>query len=291
MADVSMAEAVALFGGSQTATGGKGAVARWPQRVLEKLRYLSDTEEIGFVLPASREKRQINRGSWKEGRNGYDLRVNPEYLKRLPEKDRLAAVSVVLVHEGTHAVLGDSVPSLHEELLARKVPIYYYRELVGQGVVNPWTGHRVWLGSSHGVEHLREQSRYVDRDQLVDHTLAVRTYHKLLDAKWIKDSKDLWGGLRNRWPSTRRLYVRTLLPVAADPYFGAVLLEVLESIESRPEWEAMLSAVKHENGGSLRKLQVHLDGVLGDRSLRMRIGRLEQKWKTPLTEVPPAGRR
>jgi hypothetical protein len=292
MADVSIAEAVALFAGSNTASGGQGQVARWPQRVVERLRYLNDIEEIGFVLPAAKQKRETNRGSWKEGRSGYDLRVNPEYLKRLPEKDRLAAVSVVLVHEGMHAVLGDSIPRLNEELLARKVPIYYYRELIRQGVVNSWTGQRVWLGASDGVDHLRAQSRYVDQDQLVDHTLAVRSYHKLLEPAWIKDTKDLWGGLANRWPGTRRLYVKTLLSVAADPYFGSLVLEILESIQSRQEWDAMIDSIKQISGGSLRSVQIKLDGLLGDRNLRARLGRLEQKWKVGLTESPPtAGRR
>src|SRR5262245_53451080 len=116
MADVSIAEAVALFSASQTASGGRGGVARWPQRVAERLRYLSDIEEIGYVLPSSKQEQGTLEGSWEEGVNGPDLQLNPAYVKRLPEKDRLAVVSLILVHEGTHAVIGGSLPDINDEL-------------------------------------------------------------------------------------------------------------------------------------------------------------------------------
>jgi hypothetical protein len=288
MADVSLSEAISLFDNSDTARGAKGSVGKWPLVIVEKLRYLHAVDEVGFVLP-DKKKRATQKGSYLENRSGADLRINPDYLKRLPEKHRLAALSLVLVHEGTHAIFDWSDGRrLFEELMARKVPIYYYRELLGPGVVNILTGKRVWLGSSDAMPHLEEQSRLLEREQLVDYTLDIGSYQKdsYLDEKWIKDNLGLWGGLGNRWASTRRLYVTKLLPVASDPYYAVAILEILESIQTNEEWKGMIEAIKKKSrDGSLRTLQIGFEGLLGSKAHTGRIASLQRKWGTQLTEL------
>jgi hypothetical protein len=289
MADVSLSEAISLFDNSDTARGAKGSVGKWPLVVIEKLRYLHAVDEIGFVLPANKKKQATNKGSYLADRAGADLRVNPAYVKRVPEKHRLAAVSLVLVHEGTHAILDWSDGRrLFEELMARKVPIYYYRELLGPGVINVLTGKKVWLGSPDVLPHLEEQSALLERDQLVDYTLDVKTYQddSYVDEKWIKDNLGLWGGLRNRWASTRRLYVKKLLPVATDPYYAVAILEILESIQTNDEWNGMMDAIKKKSrDGSLRTLQIAFESLLGSKAHTGRIASLQRKWGTQLTEL------
>jgi hypothetical protein len=289
MADVSISEAIALFDHSNTARGANGSVGTYPLLVIERLRYLHAIDEIGFVTPEDKKKRATQRGSYAEDRAGVDLRLNPSYVKRLPESERLAAVSLLLVHEGVHALLDwRKDRRLYEELMARKVPIYYYRELAGPGVLNVTTGTKVTLGSN-AVTHLQQQSHYLDRDQLLDFTIDIATYQKdsYLDKKWIKDNLGLWGGLRNRWPSTRRLFVEKLLPSASDPYYGVAILEILESVESRQEWEPMIETIKKKSqSNSLRPLQIGFESLLGNKSLSGRIAALQRKWGTQLTELP-----
>jgi hypothetical protein len=286
MAEVSISEAIALFDHSETARGAMGAVAKWPLRVVEKLRYLHDTDEAGFAQPQTKSKTGIVRGEWLEGREGYDLRVNPSYIKSLPEKDRLPAVSLILVHEGVHAF--DSFERLYDEMMARKVPIYYYRELSGQGVLNVLTGKRIWLGKSTHFDAYSQQSRYLDKDQLVDYVLSIDSYtgRSYIDAQWVLDNHNHWGGIKNRWAATKRLYVKILLPAARDTYFAAPILTILESIEAKAEWDKMIGAIKEvSRNGSLRTLQVSLDLLLGDRHHAARISHLERRWGTALTDT------
>jgi hypothetical protein len=288
MAEVSIAEAITLFDRSQTARGAMGAVAKWPLRVVERLRFLYDIEEIGLDTPTAKTEGGPPIGGWREGRQGYDLRVDPSYLKGLPEKERLPALSLILVHEGVHATI--HFGRLYVELMARKLPIYYYRELSGPGVLNALTGKRVWLGKSTNFDEYRDQSRYLDKDQLVDYVLSADTYYtgpSYLDPQWIMDNHRNWGGLKNRWAATKRLYVQLLLPAAHSSHFAALVLDILESIETKEEWDAMIGAIKKAGrDGSLRSLQVSFDALVGDRDRAARISHLERRWGTRLTEWP-----
>jgi hypothetical protein len=291
MTDVSISEAIALFDHSETARGSKGAVGKWPMRVIERLRYLHDTDEIGFEnLPAKII------GGWGGHQDGFDLALSRAYVQRLPERERLPFVSLVLVHEGVHAtdVLGYNW--IYDEMMGRKLSIYYYRELAGPGVVNVLTGERVGVGKSDIFEQFREMDEYMKKDQLVDYVLYIPLYTgpEYLDKDWIVDNFNNWGGMKNRWASTRRLYARKLLRAARgepkpalDPYYAVRLLGILESIEERAEWDDMIAAIKKlSRDGSLWTLQVSFESLLGNRSDSVRIGTLEQRWGTALTERP-----
>ena len=92
---------------------------------------------------------------------------------------------------------------------------------------------------------------------------------------------------------------------ALDPFYAARLLSILESIQDREEWNAMIRAIKLEGDeakkewaqsfeeytilpsrGLLWTLQVSFETLLGDRALAARIGALEQRWGAALTERP-----
>jgi hypothetical protein len=291
MGNVSIPEAIALFAHSKTARGAKGQVGTWPGRVVERLQFLNDIDEIGFVALKAKSKNVIREGEFEEGAAGVDLKVNPAFINSFPEKERLPAASLILVHEGTHAALDfhNQDQNLYEEMGARKLPIYYYRELSCPGVVNILTDKRVWLGHSNSFDEYRDMSRALDKDQMVDYVLSIPTYRarSYLDEDWVVNNFNNWGGIKNRWPGTRRLYVKKLLPVANDPHYAVRILGILESIQSKEEWDRMISAIKEiRRDRSLWTLQVSFEGLVGSRDLAGRMSMLEKRWGTVLTEQP-----
>lgn len=287
MTDNDIREAILLFEYSATARGGRGPVGMWPAKVVARLWRLYKTREVGFVVL----KKKTQRGGWEEGRDGFDLQINPSYVNRLPKRNRLAAVSLTLVHEAVHAEFphGDE-QGLYSELAARKLAIRYYRELSGPGVINEEADfpgskspndRRVYLPPGTFLEY-RKMSDALTKEQLVDYVLRIDTYRGEgydFNAQWVKANIRNWGGLRNRWPETRRHFVSAILR-HRDVYYIPELLEILESIDSATEWTTLLTPTR------LRIIQTYLDGAVGDSRLSPRIVALERKWKVSLTEQP-----
>jgi hypothetical protein len=145
----------------------------------------------------------------------------------------------------------------------------------------------------------KTQSDLLRKEQLVDYVLLIPYYTQkdYIDAKWIIDHLQLWGGLKNRWPSTKGLYIRILANKKDcdyspfDPYYSEAILKIMESVEQQKDWTEMLDKALDKTGGpddratTLRTLQIALD-ALGDR-FSARIANLERKWRVRLTEHPP----
>jgi hypothetical protein len=278
-------DAIMLFQYSGTASGGRGSVGKWPEKVLKTLWQLYKDNEIGFRV----QPKKTWRGSFQVGREGHDIQVNPDYFNHIPKKDRLGALSLTLVHEGTHAAL-DFQERLLEELAARKLPIYYYRELSGPGVFNeasdpPPPGGRaetVWLLPGH-FPNYQKQSEYLNKEQLLDYVLSLDSYttSDYLDAKWIIDHLGLWGGPKNRWAATKGLYIR-ILAKPLDSYYASAILDIMESVHRDEDWRAMMG-----KAGPLRTVQLALDELNVSKQFSSRIAALERKWKVVLTDEPP----
>jgi hypothetical protein len=277
--DVSISEAIALLAHSKIAQTGK-----WLPRVARRLEFLHaidrimfaplDPDTYGVYTPKHSRKYPLLRDT---------IRLNPIAFNGLPKQDRLAAVSLTLAHEGLHAV--GEFKYMYDELLARQVEVFYFRELSGSGVVNVLTGKRARLGSS--FSDYGEMSQYLSRDQLVDYTLDVSEEYReerYVDSEWILANLENWGGLKNRWARTKRFYVVTLLPDWSEDHSGLPILRILESIESKGEWDKMINRIKSEFG-SLRPLQLCFEELSVERRQANRVGVLQNKWKTPLTEV------
>ncbi len=277
-----IAEAITLFGYSSTAQSNARADA-----VARTLADLYTRNEIGFhVLD-----RPTLRGDWNEGRRGHDLRINTTYFERLPAGQRLGSLSLLLVHEATHATVDFSSPfddaHLYDELAARMLPILYYRELSGPGIFNeaddpPRAGRFSSIVSlSPGVcPKFESQSEGLRKDQLIDYTLSIKTYTRAryIRPQWIVDNLTHWRGLRNRWPETRGLYVR-LLAQSADIHFTRVIIDIMESIDRREDWNEMMAAA-----GPLRSIQIALDDLSARPQYGARIVALERRWGTHLRE-------
>jgi hypothetical protein len=140
----------------------------------------------------------------------------------------------------------------------------------------------------------KNQSDLLRKEQLVDFIFSIRTYTRkhYIWPKWIIDHLELWGGLKNRWPSTKGLYIRVLAP-KYDPYFSEAILKIMESVDQQKDWTEMLDAALAKVDTkqpdppaiTLRTIQIALD-TLGDR-FSARIVNLERRWRVRLTEHPP----
>jgi hypothetical protein len=271
-----IAEAITLFQYSNTALSNARA-----QAVVRTLLDLYRRDEIGFHVLA----RPTLRGNWREGRDGHDLRVNTTYFERLPAANRLASLSLLLVHEATHGTVDFSSEfndaHLYDEIAARMLPILYYRELSGPGVFNEANdpprpgraGSRIERITAADFPRFEEQSEALRKGQLIDFILSINTYTRprYVTPQWIVDNLAHWGGLRNRLSETRGLYIRVLAR-SADTYFTRVIVDVMESVERREDWNEMMDAA-----GSLRSIRTALNG-LNARQYGDRIAALELHW-------------
>lgn len=280
MANVDIVEAITLFQYSNTLR----MVQSGPS-VLQKLKQLYKTNEIGY-----KEQSLGNTvGSWIPNREGFDLQVNPTLINSLPEKQRLAVVSLIIVHEGLHAALINK-DSLLDELAALKLGILYYRELSGPGIFNEYADSPNSRRRTEIVklppglfEEFRKTSEYLNKDQLIDHILSIKVYRsrKYLNPKWIVDHLSLWGGLKNRWAKTKGRYIRKLA-ATYEPYYASVIVDIMLSIEKKSDWDAAM-----KKAGDLRTIQTAFESLLGDRTRMIQILELERKWNVALREPVP----
>jgi len=298
-----ISDAIQLFENSKTARAGGRA-----SDVVRGLWNLYNRNEIGFRV----QRQKQTRGSYLAGRPGYDLQVSPQYIDGLPAKERLGALSLEVVHEAVHDLneMWTSAPNnednryLLDEMAARKLQVSYYRELTGPGVFNE-ANDPPRPGKQWGIIRVtpdrfpafKEQSDFIRKDQLVDYVLSIQTYTAdvYIWPKWIIDNLELWGGLKNRWPKTKGLYI-SVLAGRPDPYYSEAILKIMESVDQQKDWTEMLDKAtdktldKTGNPNSpravtLRTIQIALD-ALGDRS-SARIANLERRWRVRLTEQPP----
>jgi len=275
-------QAILLYEYSGTVKGYFGPVGTLPHRIVPRMWDLYNRNEIGILDLGNASKR----GTWRGGRAGADLRINKKYLENLPEKNRLAALSMVLVHEAAHAVL--PYPRMLDELAARQITVYYYRELSGPGVFNeaaeiPGSTRRrslnVQLPPNFGS--YGKQSKYLRKGQLIDHMLSIKTYRQRreFNADWVIAHISHWGGPSNRWSSTRGRYIRKLANKVGS-YYTAHILDIMESVKTRNQWNRMM-----RKSGKLRRIQIALEDLGAENQYAARINALQDKWDVTLTEI------
>jgi hypothetical protein len=271
---------IELFRYSRTcAAGGRAA------EVLRTLRRLDAANEIGFVDLG----RSTKHGRWRAGREGFDMQLNFNYINSLPKQDQFGALSLLVVHEGTHAAV--DFTKLLDEMAARVLPIHYYRELSGPGVFNeandpprpgkPYGVIRIGTGR---LEGFRKQSEALAKDRLIDNILSRERYTEddYVTPQWVVDHLSLWGGIANRLPTTKGFYV-SVLATSVERYFTSRIVDILESVATRPEWNEVI-----ENVSRRRSLRIALDDLAAaDRNLSRRVAALQQRWDMKLTDDPP----
>ncbi len=266
-------DAITLFQYSNTARSGGRA-----QVLVARLYALYSTNAIHILMIG----KPTLHGDW----NGHHLRVNSAHLESLQSGLRLAALSLVLVHEGTHAIV--HMPDIYDELAARLLPIHYFRELAGPGVFNeasdpPRPGGHTEIVRIPGLSMpwAEKQSTALARDQLIDYLFSHGDYDEMLDPQWIVDNLGNWRGIGNRLPETKGKYIGVLAK-SADNYFTRVILDIMESVKSRAEWDAMMA-----EAGSRRAIRVALDTLSAEARYGPRLVTLERRWGIHLHDDPP----
>jgi hypothetical protein len=268
-----IADAITLFQYSNTgASGGRATV------LITRLRELYNGKAIQILNIGA----PTLHGDW----DGHKIRVNSAHLDSLQAGLRLGALSLVLVHEGTHAI--NKMPDIYDELAARLLPIHYFRELTGPGVFNeasdpPRPGGRTQIIRIPGpsMPWAEEQSAALARDQLIDYLFSHGDYDQMLDPQWILDNLNNWRGLGNRRPETKGKYIGVLAK-SADNFFTRVILDIMESVKSRAEWDAMMGYA-----GSKRAIRVALDTLSAEARYGPRVVALERRWGINLHDDPP----
>lgn len=268
-----IADAITLFQYSNTARSSARATI-----LIVRLQALYNTNAIHILTIG----KPTLHGDW----DGHHLRVNSAHLDSLQAGLRLAALSLVLVHEGIHAIV--NMPDIYDELAARLLPIHYFRELTGPGVFNeasdpPRPGGRTEIVKipAPSMPWAEKQSTALARDQLIDYLFSHGDYDEMLDPQWIVDNLRNWRGLGNRLPETKGKYIGVLAQ-SADNYFTRVILDIMESVKSRSEWDAMMG-----EAGSKRAIRVALDTLSAEARYGARVVTLERRWGIHLHDDPP----
>lgn len=263
MPDDRIYDAVNLFKFSPTGQGSHtvGGDAIYRQRydklskdVLRELWSLWQQDEIKFVDLGPRLIGDSAR------RPGADIRVNLELspadrpvVYGMPANQALlAGTSLNIVHEAVHLVRDiGSYPE--EETVCRTLQMLYFQDLqVGVRYTSRITGQ------PHTAKLLPEGTflpsliadyifrlRKYQLGQLIDQVLSLETYRAWLTADFIRRSIRWWGGIRNRWLTTRGYYLRVL---ADDgPANQALILEILESIRSHADWTTVRTTLTEAN--------------------------------------------
>jgi hypothetical protein len=323
-------EAIFLFQASDTAHGVNGRfdeLPGGPPAVLSKLWNLYGQNKIGGcteegasvpggplsvhgVPLGSYHKGRLGKGrlgSYSEGRAGIKICVTNEQILMLPEKDRIPAISLTLVHEAVHALLNakSGGARLESEVAARRLEIEYHDELsTSKGVFNCFAVTPAAQDDYTKVEtplrSVKTQSKWLAKDQLADYVLGFDSYREYInDPEWIvKNIRTIWGGINNRWATTKGLSIRALISddraqadigsekgVSADRQ--ALILEIMESIKQKAHWDEMMRSAGQDRSAvsapaySLQSALVSVNPVF-----TQRIRKLEATWGTNLTKEP-----
>lgn len=254
---------------------------RLAQEIVAKLWRLWSADEIGFFKLAQTRLGESAR------QTGPDIRVNNQLEPAMTvgtyttaaEQGKLAACSAILVHEATHLVR--HIASLPEEdTLCRTIQVLYFQELkqgrtyrsrvAGAQCTARYLQTTRWYGSQQ-----RNLNRFNSKD-LVDYVLSIEVYRRDLEtprtAAFIARSLSWWGGLRNRWPSTKGYYLRSLASQTGRDY-APPILEILESI-TPDQWPAVRSS-----GGSLDRIRrgLRMGHHMYSGAFANRIARVQQR--------------
>jgi hypothetical protein len=217
--------------------------------VLRELWRLWGRDEIGFSDMPWNE--QIIQYGDSARRWGFDIQVNRRLeptssaatYATAQSQGILAGTSSIMVHEAAHLLREANL--VEEEVACRTLELLYYEDLLaGQTYTSRVTGSRCTarlLPNSPEIQHLiaayNGRRQWHSRGQLVDHLLNdTRVYRLRLTVDFIQRSIRWWGGIRNRWLTTRGFYLNTLAAEGRNAR-GDLILEILESFSNRSQWQ------------------------------------------------------
>ena len=272
-------DAIALYRASATSKGQGSAIAKTlGPRTLRALTDQFDRDEVGV------ETLGWTHGQWTPNRSGCDVQVNQRY------RDSLVAVALVVVHEACHvAQQNDGLVYLEDELRCRQLELTFYRELRGGLTFCPPGENVPENVTVDDYFDLKEEDNWDRAGQLVDFTLSIsderneHEYARGLTAEWIRRNQAAWGGLSNRWATTKGIYVKVL---AADRLRnnGALIIEIMRTIQQATHWSEMMRHISKELRQVQQVVGSSLSPLAGGNVIRQQqVRALEQRWRVKLT--------
>jgi hypothetical protein len=226
-------DAIKLYEKSRTGRG-KGDPSLSPLAVIvaKKLRRLFEDDEIGIALLRKGRFGEAGEEWWE-----HDVRIASISFWDI------ASLSNVLVHEAAHLCM--FLSSFEEEVRCRLLEMDYYSQL----------RHGIWLDDGRSVrfvaysigdDPVRREYRYgyYLKGQLIDVILNSGTYSDDLTEKWVRANIYEWGGIANRWTTSKGHFIRVLAKRKDESGHNAsLILRILESIEEKKHWDKMLLKV------------------------------------------------
>jgi hypothetical protein len=242
--DARIWNAASMFFASPTGRAARGPadVRAMAPKVVRKLRSEVVDDEVGFGKLDANTNGLSREGISAWGRN--NVVVNDRLV------NDLAATSIVLVHEAMHLVVDRAYVT--EELWCRTLEILYFEDLT----TGTWAYAQWKSGQANSVRldptrlngyaaYIQVQQNLWAMDRLLDHILTMDEYSKSLKAGWIRDHFDAYGGIGNREPATKGLYVK-VLTADGGVENARLVLRVLLSVARTPgnaaEWNAVVRA-------------------------------------------------
>lgn len=248
--------AIALFAASRTASTDLGG------RVLARMRALHSDDEIAYTdLPGDTYGRTHD--EFIAGLGVPDIEINQGLSQNVVN------TALTLAHETVHHLVGGVYAD--EELQARQIEIEFYRELQ-QGIALGSDTFRAGPNTSPDIE---VNIRWYDRQQLIDYLLPLYQHDAFISAVWVRTHLNDWGGLSNRWRSSKARYLRVLCESNSLGIFMADILTILESIESQSQFTEIVTLVgRSDYRGGLRLIQIATRWAWQNPLFRPRIERL-----------------
>ncbi len=258
--DTRLWEAASMYIYSPTGRGLRGSPRQrsLATQVVRKLQQEIGEDEIGFSNLDANTYGVSYEGISSWGRN--DIQVT-----NILQGD-IAGTSIVLVHEGTHLVIDRHY--VHEELDCRTLEILYFEDLTyrpdrwwyetrrggwaASVQLNPAT-----LSGAPYLQGLDYQRRLLQRDQLVDYVLSMSEYADSVRADWVRQNFSNWGGISNRWLSSKVVFMKRLAGAGGD-LNARFMVHILMSIDPtrRSDWDAVVRAA-----GGIDRLRSVLSGI------------------------------
>src|SRR5437879_4691318 len=128
-----------------------------------------------------------------------------------------------------------------EELNCLHLEYSFYKDLMnGVTFSSRVTGkHEIVKTTIPSQKGVAEEFGWFSKGQMLDYLLSIPTYAEKLTPQFAKASINWWGGLKNRWSTTKGLYIGALVKTRQD---GVVILQILETANGQPDWDEMVRA-------------------------------------------------
>lgn len=242
-------------------------------KVLKRLWSLRSKNEIGFHNFPTGANGRITWGDALARRPGHDIRINSQ-AKNMAG---LPVASSIMVHEAAH--LEYARPRVEEEIVCRVLEALYYQDLLrGVTIRSKQTGANITVKMplNSPLGSLKSNYNHFVNKTLIDNIVSMNTYRKHLTAHWVETCIPWWGGITKRWPETKGYFIFAIA-LAGISSNTALILEIMESVTRKLDWEKMAKAAASRSTDALR-IRQSLSVSLSDSRQSARIAKLKRLW-------------